>query len=130
MIPQNAVKYNIPRLYPKQIQFFKSKAKFTLYGGARGGGKSFVVRHKAITLALHYPGINILILRRTFPELEQNHLKEFKLLLNGIARYNSQRREFNFPNGSLVKLNGQTTEIATELTKMQNEEIWGGKIDE
>lgn len=33
-------------------------------------------------------------------------------------------------NEALVKLNGQTTEIATELTKMQNEEIWGGKIDE
>ena len=33
-------------------------------------------------------------------------------------------------NEALVKLNGQTTEIATELTKMQNEEIWDGKIDE
>ena len=32
-------------------------------------------------------------------------------------------------NEALVKLNGQTTEIATELTKMQNEEIWGGKIE-
>ena len=33
-------------------------------------------------------------------------------------------------NEALVKLNGQTTEIATELTKMQNEEIWGGKVNE
>lgn len=44
-------------------------------------------------------------------------------------------------NEALVKLNGQITEIATEVTKMQNEdlmdltkmqseEIWGGKISE
>lgn len=123
MISANAVKYNIPRLYPKQIQFFKSKAKFTLYGGARGGGKSFVVRHKAITLALHYPGINILILRRTFPELEQNHLKEFKLLLNGIAKYNSQRREFNFPNGSLIKFGYCNTDADMDQYQGQNYEV-------
>ena len=87
-------------LYDKQLKFCQSVAKYTLYGGARGGGKSFVVRHKAIQLALKYPGINILIVRRTFPELEQNHLKEFRTLLYGIAKYNTQRREFLFPNGS------------------------------
>ena len=116
------VNYTIPYLYKKQIEFFKSKTKFTLYGGARGGGKSFVVRHKAITLALHFPGINILILRRTFPELEQNHLKEFKTLLYGIAKYNSQRREFNFPNGSLIKFGYCNTEADMDQYQGQNYE--------
>jgi phage terminase large subunit len=122
-IPNGVVNYTIPHLYAKQILFFKSVTKFTLYGGARGGGKSFVVRHKAITLALHYPGINILILRRTFPELEQNHLKEFKTLLNGIAKYNSQRREFNFPNGSLLKFGYCNTEADMDQYQGQNYEV-------
>ena len=122
-IPNGVVNYTIPHLYAKQILFFKSTTKFTLYGGARGGGKSFVVRHKAITLALHYPGINILILRRTFPELEQNNLKEFKTLLNGIAKYNSQRREFNFPNGSLIKFGYCNTEADMDQYQGQNYEV-------
>ena len=94
---------DIPRLYPKQIMFFKSKRKFILYGGARGGGKSFVVRYKAITLALKFNGIVILVLRRTFPELEMNHIKQFKKILKGLADYNTKRNEFVLPNGSIIK---------------------------
>lgn len=67
------------------------------------GGKSFVVRHKAIQLALLYDGIQILIVRRTFPELEQNHINHFRSLLWGIAKYNTQNRVFRFPNGSSIK---------------------------
>ena len=66
--------YKVPALYPKQEEFCKSKAKYTCYGGARGGGKSFVAREKAILLALYYPGIQILLLRRTYPELYKNHV--------------------------------------------------------
>ena len=54
----------IPKLYPKQVQFINSKAKYTLFGGARGGGKSFVVRIDATGKALKYPGCQILLLRK------------------------------------------------------------------
>ena len=40
--------------------------KHVAYGGARGGGKSFIVRKKATMLALRWPGIKILIVRSTF----------------------------------------------------------------
>ena len=33
--------------YPRQIEFFKSKARYIAYGGARGGGKSWAARMKA-----------------------------------------------------------------------------------
>lgn len=49
------MEYKVPKLYPKQEEFCKSKAKYVCYGGARGGGKSFVARIKAILLALYYP---------------------------------------------------------------------------
>ena len=109
------INYEVPKLYPKQLQFCQSKTKFTLYGGARGGGKSFVVRPKAISLALKYDGINILIVRRTFKELEGNHLDEFKRQLKGIATYNSKFYRFDFPNGSVIRLGYSSTDAECVL---------------
>ena len=107
--------YNVPRLYPKQEEFCKSKAKYTCYGGARGGGKSFVARIKAILLALYYPGIQILLLRRTYPELYKNHVLPLQEELKSkkkdrIAVWNTQDKIFTFPNGSRIVLGYCDTE--------------------
>ena len=53
----------------RQKLFFLSDCRYVLYGGARGGGKSWAVRKKAMLLGINYPGIKMLIIRRTFPEL-------------------------------------------------------------
>ena len=58
----------------KQKQFLKANTKHIGFGGARGGGKSWAVRAKAKLLALYYSGIRILIVRRTYPELINNHI--------------------------------------------------------
>ncbi len=109
------VNYEVPKLYPKQLQFCQSTSKFTLYGGARGGGKSFAVRPKAITLALKYDGISILLVRRTFKELEGNHLDEFRRQLKGIATYNQKFYRFDFPNGSVIRLGYSSTDAECVL---------------
>ena len=57
---------NLGKPNPKQLLFLKSKKRKVGFGGSRGGGKSWVVRVKAILLALFYPGIKILIMRRTY----------------------------------------------------------------
>lgn len=88
----------------KQVRFFVSTAKYTAYGGARGGGKSWAMRTKLVMLALNYNGIQILLLRRTLGELRENHLFPLLKLLKGIAKYVSSNREFRFPNGSRIKL--------------------------
>ena len=49
----------IDKPYPKQIEFFKADSKYIAYGGARGGGKSWAARTKAVLLALNYTGIQI-----------------------------------------------------------------------
>lgn len=85
---------------PKQIQFFKAKAKHIAYGGARGGGKSWAGRRKAVMLCMRYSGLMVLLLRRTMPELRSNHILPLMKELNGYAKYKADEKTFIFPNGS------------------------------
>lgn len=87
----------------KQKLFLASTHKHTGFGGARGGGKSWAVQTKATLLALHYAGIKILIVRRTFPELVNNHINPLRGRLHGIAKYNKTEKVFTFINGSTIK---------------------------
>ena len=89
---------------PKQAEFFRSTARHTAYGGARGGGKSWAMRRKLVLLALNYPGLNALIMRRTLPELRENHVIPLLKELKGAAKYNAAERVFKFPNGSRLRL--------------------------
>ena len=60
---------------PRQQEFLRCRKKYVAFGGARGGGKSWAVRAKAKLLALRYPGIRLLLVRRTYQELEANHIR-------------------------------------------------------
>ena len=68
----------------KQALFLLDKHKYIAYGGARGGGKSWAVRTKAKLMALRYPGIRLLIVRRSYPELINNHINTLRKELLGI----------------------------------------------
>ena len=86
----------------QQWRFLTATQKHVCYGGARGGGKSWVVRVKAMQLAHQYPGIKILIVRRTFRELTNNHIGPLLDMLHGQARYNRQDKVFTFDNKSTI----------------------------
>ena len=94
---------HIPEPNPTQRLFLLDKHKYIAFGGARGGGKSWGLRTKAKLMALKYPGINMLIMRRTYPELINNHVNVLRKELNGIAKFNEQRMVFTFPNGSSIR---------------------------
>ncbi len=64
--------------FPKQQEFHESPAKYRLFGGAAGPGKSKALLMEAILQANDTPGSNTLLLRRTFPELEQTLLLYFR----------------------------------------------------
>lgn len=87
----------------KQKLFLAAHTKHVGFGGARGGGKSWCVRDKSKRLCLRFAGIKILIVRRTFPELVNNHINPLREELNGIARYNKTEKIFVFANGSTIK---------------------------
>ena len=81
---------------PKQMEFFRARGRHVAYGGARGGGKSWAMRTKLIMLAVKYPGIQMLLLRRTMPQLRENHIVPMLSTLKGIAQYKSQEKVFEF----------------------------------
>ena len=105
---------------PKQVQFLTADTKFVGFGGARGGGKSWSVRTKAKLMALNYPGIKQLIVRRTYPELINNHINALRVELLGIARYNDKDKVFVFSNGS--RLNFTYCAKDNDLDRLQGVE--------
>ena len=97
------MKLHMDRPNPRQAEFLAATEKYIAFGGARGGGKSWAVRTKAKLLALRYGGIRLLILRRTYQELESNHIRFLRRELHGIAEYRATERIFTFPNGSTIE---------------------------
>jgi phage terminase large subunit len=116
----------------KQLLFYRSRALYTAYGGAKGGGKTHAVRVKAVAGAARYPGIRILILRRTYPELQQNHIEPMlRLVPTAAASYNASLRTLYFRNGSIIKFghynsasSGFAGGISAELEYQGQEYDW------
>ena len=87
----------------KQQRFFLAEARYIGYGGARGGGKSWAVRVKALLLALRYPGIRLLLVRRSYGELEDNHIRPLRQLIGELAVYREGEKCFTFENGARLR---------------------------
>ena len=100
----------IPMPSPRQKLFLKDQHKYVAFGGARGGGKSWAVRTCAVLNAYDYPGIQQMIIRSTYPELQKNHIQPLCEMLRvydqdrrqRLASYNDQRKTLVFPNGSRI----------------------------
>ena len=93
------------RPFPRQEEFHRSGAKYRLFGGAAGPGKSKALLWEAILQALRYPGVDTLLLRRTFPELEQSLISQFRRdVPHGLyANYNDTKHCATFHNGSTLR---------------------------
>jgi len=92
---------------PKQFEAFQSlehgDALYTLYGGAKGGGKSYLVRTREIIRRMRYAGTDGVIIRRTHPELYANHIQkmltEFPFI---VPWYRAGDKLIKYPNGSIT----------------------------
>lgn len=101
---------DFPEPSEKQRQFYLERHKYIGYGGARGGGKSHAVRHKSVGLGFRYAGITIGIVRRTYLELQKNHIEPLKTLLhsdnpdkrNRAGTYNQTDKVMRLRNGSKI----------------------------
>lgn len=93
-------------LQPKQKEALK-KSNHTpvlFYGGAKGGGKSFLVRAREISRRLKYPNTKGLIVRKTYPELLSNHIRQFfKEYPFTYQWYRAGEKAIYYPNGSVTE---------------------------
>lgn len=102
--------FKVEYLSSTQRAFLQSRAHVVFFGGARGGGKSFVVRVAAVLYCYMYPGIKCMIIRKTYPELQENHIVPLTEALKcyhvdrkeRLASYNDQKKAISFPNGSRI----------------------------
>ena len=122
------MKLTFPEPNARQRLFMEDRHKYVAFGGARGGGKSWAVRVKALLLSYRFPGIKIGIVRRTYPELKANHIDPLRSILGPLARYRDTDHEFIFPNGSRITL--RQTQTEKDLTKFQGTEFDVMFIDE
>jgi len=93
------------RPFPRQQLFHDSPAKYRLFGGAAGPGKTKALLWEAYFQARAYPGANTLLLRRTYPELESSLLAYFRrdVPRSLYKSYNESKHVVTWENGSTTK---------------------------
>ncbi|MBT4130009.1 MAG: terminase, partial [Candidatus Marinimicrobia bacterium] len=100
------------KLMPKQSYCLNSPSESILYGGARMGGKSHLLRAMSIIYASSVPKIQVCLLRRSYQELTQNHLQGVggypdlleDFIDKGLCTINYSKMRIDFKNGSMITL--------------------------
>lgn len=93
-------------LQPKQRLFQQSIEDFpaTLYGGAKGGGKSYSLRNLLLSRRIKYAGSTGAIFRRTYPELEANHIRPMFQEFPTLKKFwNESKKLLTLPNTSTLQ---------------------------
>lgn len=76
-------------LQPKQQEFSDTFVKYRLFGGAKGGGKSYAARAECVKQCMSAPLVRGLVLRRTMPEVRENMITPLmRELPTQLYRYN------------------------------------------
>lgn len=112
----------------RQKLFFDSRARFTAYGGARGGGKSWALRRKLMAMCLRYPGLRALLIRRTLSELRANHLLPLLREYGALLTYRETDHTLTLANGSSIELGYCATD--RDVLRYQGQEYDVIAIDE
>lgn len=119
--------------HPKQIEALKLLSNPEIevlgYGGARGGGKSYLGRMWLVMRALKYSTSRHLLIRKTFPDLERSAIDKIKLEFAGIySNYNERKKIFEFSNGSTIEM--AYLQYDSDLDNYQGSEYDSVFIDE
>lgn len=91
--------------FPRQKEFHDSPAKYRLFGGAAGPGKTKALLWEAIKQAHDVDGSDSLLLRRTYPELESSLLAYFRrdVPRSFYRKYNESKHIVTWKNCSTTR---------------------------
>lgn len=122
--PSGVIEINLGRPNSEpQRQYFASRCKYNMFGGARGGGKSWCTQRKSVGGALHYPGIHILVVRRRYEDLENSVIDPIlSLVPESVGTYNATQHLLTFYNDSYIKFGNMESFGAATTGKYQGQE--------
>ena len=122
-------------LHNQQSVAYMSTANEILYGGAAGGGKSHLMRAKAIELAAFIPSLQVYLFRRLSDDLYKNHMEGPGGFLSLLAEWMGAgfvkftgKKCLEFWNGSKIWLSH--CQYEKDLVKYQGPEIHVLLMDE
>lgn len=94
----------LPRQVEAEQATFDGPAIYVLIGGAAGGSKSRGLREIGHKAALKTPQTRVLLLRRTYKELDQTHLRDVELEAPQMgADAVPSAKVVRYPNGSVMQ---------------------------
>ena len=91
--------------FRRQQEFHDSRAKYRLFGGAAGPGKTKALLWEALLQANQTPHCDTLLLRRTYPELESSLLAYFRrdVPRKFYRSYNESKHVVTWHNGATTR---------------------------
>ncbi len=122
--------------YPKQQEYieavFSGLYSFLCYGGAMGGGKSFVCLTTLILLARAYPGSKWCVIRESLPTIKKTTLETFQRIVpsNFIKSFNQQELIYNFVNGSQIFFMAEDFRNDKEFDRFKGLEVNGFLLEQ
>lgn len=114
---------------PKQLQLADhvdiftrtDKKKIAIYGGAMGGGKTYVCLGLFIELALLYPGSIWTVVRESRRRCEDTVVIDFKKMAKGLYKeFNAQKLIATFHNGSRIDFKGENIDKDPDLDSFKS----------
>lgn len=119
------------KLTAKQSLFDRDLENFenVLFGGAKGGGKSHGLRNIMLKRRIEKPGSIGVIFRRSYPELDGNHIRPLFNQFPALKEYfNETKKILTLPNRSVLMF--RYLQSAKDLPNYQGQEFHDLAIEE